>query len=447
MSDLKKQLLNGEKKIGVWGIGYIGISSMAYYARAGINCIGFDVSEQRVDDVNTKGESVPTLPNIKYWIAFDINKLIKKKLIYATHDYSELFADDIAVHLVTIPTEKDGKPYHEILKDVLAKIFGHYKKNKLAEPPLVIIESTLTPNAFEEVIFPLAKKIGVKIGKDVLMGSAPRRDWFVSPEFNLKTLPRVVGGTDKYTTNLMADVCGIISNKVYKASSHRVAAMVKSAENSNRHINILWAIQLSLAYPNDNIEEVLKLASTKWNIGRYHASFGTGGYCIPLSSQYVMNGADHPEKLTILKSAMETDLSQPKRVAQSIVDKGYKNIGIMGLAYTQDLKVSILSPTIGLVKEFKRLGVKVKVNDPLFSSTEIKDICGADSFQFPNGLKEFDAILIVAGHLEYKSIPQNELIANLKNCKFILDNMGDLKNVEFPERITYKEVGDANWLN
>jgi nucleotide sugar dehydrogenase len=442
--ELRQKLKSGEKRIAVWGVGYIGYSSMAYFAREGVGCIGFDVSQKRVDDVNTSGKCV--IPNIEYWLAFDVHPLVTSKRIFATTIWKELLADDVAVHLIAIPTEMNGKPFHEPLKDVLTKLFTEYKKFKPAEPPLIIIESTLTPNLVEEMIYPLAKKLGVSIGKDVLLGVAPRRDWFVSPDKTLKTLPRVVGGTDKYTTDLIAEVCGIISDTVLKATDHRHACIVKSVENAFRQLDITFANQLSLAYPHLNMVEILRLAGTKWNINTYHPSFGCGGYCIPLAPQYVLEGAKHPEKLTLLKESLATDFSQPQRVAKSLVDKGFKNIGILGLAYVGDIKVAVLSPTIAIAKELRKLGVNVKVQDPLFSAAEIKAQTEAETFEFPTGMKDFDAIVIVSTHMQYKSTPHLDILNNLGKCKFILDNMGIWKGVPLPESIEYHEAGDSNWL-
>ncbi|MBW2987972.1 nucleotide sugar dehydrogenase [Candidatus Woesearchaeota archaeon] len=444
-TELRKKLLSGEKKIGIWGLGYIGFSSMAYFAKEGVSCIGTDIIKERVDRINTVGKS--HLPNMDFWLGFDTLPLVKSKLMYATTDWKELICEDVAVHLVAIPTEREGKPYDDILVDVMTKLFTSYKKFKPAEPPLIIIESTLTPNRVDTLILPMAKKHGLRVGKDILLGVAPRRDWFVSPDKTLKTLPRVVGGTDPYTTDLIAEVLGIVSDTVLKATDHNHACIVKSIENAFRQVDITLANQFSLAYPHLNMTEILKLAGTKWNINTYHPSFGTGGYCIPLAPQYVLEGAKHPEVLTILKASLETDFSQPQRVAKSVAKRGFKNIGILGLAYTGDIKVAVLSPTIALVKEFKKLGIKVRVNDPLFTPDEIKEHTGAEAFEFPTGMNEFDAILIVAPHMQYKSIPYMEILDNLRKCKFILDNMGVWKHLPFEKHgIEYHEAGDAHWL-
>jgi nucleotide sugar dehydrogenase len=442
MSKLREQLQHGQKILGIWGLGYIGFSSMAYFAKAGIHCLGTDVHEQRVKDVNS---GKPEIPNLEYWIAFDTKQLAKAGLMKGTLDWKKLIDKDVAVHLVTIPTERDGKPYFEILKDVVTKLCG-YKNIKTDSPVLVIIESTMTPTSVDEVVIPLFEKNGLKVGRDIFLGVAPRRDWFVSPDKTMATLPRVVGGTTPETTELMADVLSLVCSTVLKAHDHKHAAIVKSIENAYRQVEITLANQLSLAYPDMDMVQILKLAGTKWNIGTYHPSFGTGGYCIPLAPQYVLEGAKHPEMLTILKASLETDFSQPRRVVDMIKKRGFKKVGILGLAYVGDLKVHTLSPAIGIAKELKKEKISVKVNDPLFEPEEIKQYTGADTFDFPEGMNEFDLIIMVSNHAQYKYTSHSDIKKNLRNCKMILDNMGFWKHIKFDDNIEYHEAGGACWL-
>jgi nucleotide sugar dehydrogenase len=440
--DLKEQLLRGEKIIGIWGLGYIGFSSMAYLARAGAACLGTDVFEQRVKDVNLgKAE----IPNLNYWIAFDTKLLAQSGLMKATTDWKQLIDPKVAVHFIAIPTEKDGKPFFDYLKDVISRLAG-FKNIKTEKPPLVIIESTLTPTAVDEIVIPHFAKHGLQVGKDILVGVAPRRDWFVSPDKTIETLPRVVGGTTPETTEMIADVASLVCKTVLKAKDHKHASIVKSIENAYRQVEITLANQLSLAYPDMDMAEVLKLAGTKWNMGTYHPSFGTGGYCIPLAPQYVLEGAKHPEELTILQASLKTDFSQPDRVVANLVKRGATNVGILGIAYAPDLKVHVLSPALSIVKGLKEAGIAVKVNDPYYADEEISKMLGVKTFAFPEGLHEFDAVLVAAGHMQYKYTNHTALISHLKNCKLLLDNLGALSNVRFPSSIEYHKSGDAGWL-
>jgi nucleotide sugar dehydrogenase len=440
---IKEQLLSGEKKIAVWGTGFIGFTTMANFAHNGVRCIGHDVDRKKVSEIN-RGE-IP-IDNLEYWLGFEINGLVKSGLMRATLDWHEMMSQDIAVHFVCVPTEKEGKPYDDILIDVTRKLskMDGVKKGK---PPLIIVESTLTPGRSDKVVLPIFKEAGKGVGSEVLYGVAPRRDWFVSPEKSLKRLPRVFGGTTKETTDMIKSVLSVVCDNLVPAPDHKHAEMVKSIENAYRHMDITLANQLSLAYPDVDMKEVLGLVGTKWNVETYHPSFGTGGYCIPLSSQYVLLGAKRPEYLTILRDTIESDKRQPEIVAENLAKRGIRKAGILGLAYKGDIKVSILSPTIRIAKKLIGMGVDVKVNDPYYSKAEIKRIVGVESFDFPSGLSEFDAVLIVADHQHYRFTPHNTILAALKKCRLVLDNTEIWHDIDFKSKgIEYHVVGDAGWL-
>ena len=441
--DLKHALLSGQRLVGVWGTGYIGYSTLVNFAANGVKCLGTDTSPSIVQAVN---EGKVPVANLEYWLGFDPKPLIDAGMISATTDWKELLKDEIAVHFIAIPTEKGDKPWDGALKDVTEKIAKIEAKRNSSL--LMIIESTLTPEKTDELVIPILESAGLRVGRDIHVGVAPRRDWFISPEKNLKTLPRVVGGTTPETTKLMTDVLSIVCDHLVPAVDHRHAEMVKSIENAYRHVEITLANQLSLAYPNVDMTEVLKLVGTKWNIGTYHPSFGTGGYCIPLSSQYLLSGTGHPERLSILKAAVDTDSELPVMVADALASRDAKKVGVLGLSYKGDLKVHILSPTLKIVSRLKGKGIEVKVHDPYYSHNEIRQIVGTETFAFPEGMKEFDAIVVVAGHRAYMAVPESTILKNLVNCKLVLDNVEEAwKRIDFSAAgIEYHAAGDRGWL-
>lgn len=443
MSEMRRQLLSGRYKVAVWGTGYIGFSTMANLAAAGVSCVGTDISDTMVNTIN---EGRIPVPNMEYWLGFDTKYLVDSKLIRATTNWKQVLTDNFPVHMISIPTEKGEKPWDGALQDVITKIASNYKS--LPRPTIVIIESTLTPNKTDTLVIPIFKKHGVEVGKDIMLGVAPRRDWFISPEKNLKTLPRIAAGTTPESTREIISILSIICDHLIPAPDHKHAEIVKSVENAFRHVEITLANQLSLAYPNLNITEVLRLVGTKWNVGTFHPSFGTGGYCIPLSSKYVLEGAEDPENLTILQDTIRSDEKLPVLLADRVVKNGFSNVGILGLSYKGDLKVHILSPTLRISKRLMELGVKVKVNDPYYTKDEIKKITGAENFQFPDGLSEFDCILIVAGHRAYKAISESQLKQHLTNCRLVIDNLEETwKEFDWESiGVKYLIAGGKNWL-
>ncbi len=444
MIDYREALVSGQKKVAVWGIGHIGYSTMCHFAERGVSVIGTDVDREKVDVIN-RGEN--PIFAMDYWLGFTPAYLFQGGVARATTDWSQLIDEDVLVHFICIPTERDGLPYLDILADVCRKI------TKLADlrmqpPPLVIIESTLTPNTADEFVIPIFESAGLTVGRDVLFGCAPRRDWFSTPESSLRTLARVIGGTDEATTKAMLDTLGIVCENLVVAPDHNHAEVVKSIENAYRHMDIALANQLALAYPHLDMRAVLELVGTKWNMETYFPSFGVGGYCIPLASHYVLQGAERPEFLTLLQATVATSEAQPGRVVDYLVRRGdVGHVGILGLSYTKNMKVWAQSPTVKIAPALRRHGIEVKVNDLHYTDDEIRRISGAEPFRFPDDLGEFDTVLVVAGHREYGAYPHTTILRALRDCRLVLDNAGLWREIDFRAHgIEYHVPGDRQWL-
>ncbi len=432
-------LLKSKKfKIAVWGTGYIGLSTMVYFAKKKIKCVGYDVDKDKIKKINSG-----TLPleDLKKWFGFDIKRLVKQNYLKATSNYKNLINEDFLIHFIAIPTERDGKPYYKPLMNVLDKISKIKKNNK--NPPIVIVESTLAPKVSDKKIIPFLKRKNLKVGENILLSIAPRRDWFIEGGKNLENLDRVYGSTDRKSTKVTKDVLSIVCKKLHAASTYKVSEMVKSIENAYRHMDITLANQLSLAFPKDNIREVLKLVGTKWNVEAFHPGIGAGGYCIPLSSRYILSQVKNRNKLSLLRETIKTDDGMGQSIANSIAKRGLKKIGVLGLSYKGDLKVSVLSKVIPLVKSLLRKKLKVKLFDPYFSKREIYDAVKIKTFNFPKDLTKFDCLIVSVDHKQFK-IPKKILEKYLKNCKLIIDHDGAWKKYNL--KYNYHLSGDHGWI-
>ena len=353
--------------------------------------------------------------------------------------------DEIICHFVCIPTEKNGEPFYKFFEEVLNNILKR-KDNKFNIKECVIIESTLMPNTFDNIVKKTLKKNNRKLN-DFHFAVAPRRDWFEDQTKTLETLERVFGTTDPNSNKLIHNILSVVTKKVHIASSYQEAELVKSIENCYRHVEITLANELSLAYPNKNIREVLKLVGTKWNMNTYYPGFGTGGYCIPLSSKYVRDGSKYPKKLKIVNETIKLDSKINDIIGESIVKKKIKNVLIFGLSYKSNLKVHILSPTIQLSRYLKKNSVSVTICDPLFSKKEINEILNVRSMQKVNSLDNFDAIIMMINHRIFKKFNLLKLIKNPK-LKLILDNANFFKGkINIDNKTKFIETGQSNWLN
>jgi len=432
-------LLKSKKfKIAVWGTGYIGLSTMVYFAKKKIKCVGYDINKDKIKKINSG-----TLPleDLKKWFGFDIKGLVKQNYLKATSNYKNLISEDFLVHFIAIPTERNGKPFYKPLINVLSNISNIKKDRKIT--PLVIVESTLAPKVSDKKIIPFLKKKKLIIGKNILLSIAPRRDWFIEGGKNLENLDRVYGSTDKESTKATKDVLSIVCKKLHVASSYKVSEMVKSVENAYRHMDITLANQLSLAFPKDNIREVLKLVGTKWNVEAFHPGIGAGGYCIPLSSRYILSQVKNINRLSLLRETIKTDDGMGKLIANSIVKRGLKTIGVLGLSYKGDLKVSVLSKVIPLIKHLTKKKLKVKLYDPYFSKKEIYEAAKVKVFNFPKDLPNFDCLIISVDHKQFK-ISKKILEKHTKNCKLIIDHDGAWKKYNLKNN--YHLSGDDGWL-
>ena len=436
---IKNNLLNKKSKIAVWGTGYIGFSTMVYFSKRGVCCKGYDIDKKKVKKIN---DQKLIIPELKKWFNFDIKKLVKNKTLSATNDYNDFLKSDYDVHFIAIPTEKNGKPYFKILFRTLSNISELIKNKK--KKTVIIIESTLTPKFTKKFILPYLEKLGLD-GNNYILGVAPRRDWFVANTKTIENLDRVIGSKNKKEGNIIKQILSIVCKKIHVAKNYSISEMVKSIENAYRHMEITLANQLSIAYKDYDMKEVLNLVGTKWNIGTFSPGFGTGGYCIPLSSQYVLREIKDKNKLTLLRETIKTDQNINILIAKSIIKKKYKSVAVLGLSYKGNLKVDILSPVIPFVKKLIKKKIKVNLYDPFYSSKEIKKITGLNSFKYPQDLKKFECIVLSVDHDFFRKDFFNTK-KFLNNSKFILDNMGIWKNFRMPKNIKYKVSGEENWI-
>ena len=281
------------------------------------------------------------------------------------------------------------------------------------------------------------------------MGVAPRRDWFHSPDKNLRNLARVYAGLAPDVTADMREVLSIVCDNLLAASSHLVAELVKSVENSLLHIPAVYATQLAHAYPHVNIGEVLSLASTHWRIGRYYPSLGTGGYCIPLSSQYVHMGAREPQHLTIIEAAVRSDTVEPGFIAGRVAALVRGDVGILGISYKGDLKVHALSPALPII-EYMRAepNLLVHVNDPYYTDDEIRAITQAQPFALEASFERFSALILVSDHKVYARVPLHRMLDEIRPGTIVIDNYGIWAKYATQLRahgVRYFKVGDAGW--
>lgn len=421
----------GRARACVWGLGYIGWSTVQALTASGVRTVGYDVQPARVRELRAT--------------------LALEGDVALTADRDATAADDINVHFIAVPTERDAAPYNDAIVDVMRSLTGLVasRRDRAAAlpPPLVIIESTLTPGTVEHVLLPLLAAAGLRADVDLLIALAPRRDWFLAEGYGLRNLDRVFGGVGDRSATVAGAVLSLLCDRLHRASDHAVGELVKCVENAFRHVSITLANQLTLAFPDVDMVEVLRLAGTKWNMGTYHPSFGTGGYCIPLASRYLLRGASRGHELSLLSAAVETDDRIRETVADAVSGRG--PVLILGLAYKGSIKVATLSPALAIAARLRKIGVAHGVHDPMYSEAEIDAATapGTAVTDLPAAVRDAATVLIVTDHSVFRHDRYINLLTAARDGNLlVLDNYGVLADVGWPAHVRYRRAGGAGWL-
>jgi nucleotide sugar dehydrogenase len=435
---LLRSLETRESSIAIWGAGAIGSSAAYYFAQAGFRCIAHDISTERVREI-AEGRFQSTAAHADGGGDFPVRPDLGVK---ATLRWRSLESESVAVHLVCVPTERAAEPSGAALADVIPNIAKVVRKTPPRQVlPILSIESTILPSWIDGIVIPALRAEGLTVGSDILVGAAPRRDWFNGADFTIKTLPRIVGGYDDLTTGLLAAFYATVCDTVQPAMDAEHAAFTKVIENVIRYEGITFGNRLSLAFPQYDMRHILRLASTKWNIPYYFPSLGVGGHCIPLAPQYLVEegGAENPY-LQSVRDSIEfnhgyLDSLYDRRLEGLLRDK--RSVGVLGLAYTPNAKMHKLSPAFSVLDTLRDTP-RLRLHDPYYTSDEIYDLCSVPELNFPDDLGDCDAIILVTAHSQYTHVPIEDLV---EPGAAIIDNTGVWTHRPFKESVEYYEVG------
>jgi nucleotide sugar dehydrogenase len=428
--------LRGQRaSIGVWGCGHIGASAMYHFAQRGIRCIGYDIDKTRVAEIR-QGRFLATD------IVPEGRLEAERTPVTATTNWREMKDHAVAVHIIAVPTERGAEPSSAVLEDVMPPICEVIRAADLhGVTPAIIVESTIQPTWIDTVILPLLHASALQPGRDVLVGAAPRRDWFSGGEHTLETLPRIVGGDDPETTEFLMGLYSLVCSEVVPARDTYHAAFTKVIENLLRFQGLALANSLSLAFPDYDMTHVLKLASTKWNIPLYHPSMGIGGHCIPLAPRYALaeGGADNAYLAPVREAVAFNDgyFSRLYTVRLRELLEQCRSIAVLGLAYTADAKMHKLSPALDALHTLKDTP-RLRLHDPYYSPEEIEGISGFQALSFPDDLADCDGVLLVTPHSAYLQTPVEDVI---RAGTVIVDNFGAWRDRGFAPGVRYHEVG------
>lgn len=420
-------------RVGIIGLGYVGLPLAVALNRQGFRVIGVDIDKLRVNRIN-RGESFiddVDSENIAYYV--------KRKMLMATTDYKELKNTEIIIICVPTPVNKNKEPDLTPIIDSTNNIAKILHKGQL-----IILKSTTFPETTEKVVLPILAHTNLKVGKDFYLSFCPERVDPGNKRFGIVNTPAVVGGITKVCTNLTVLFYQQFVEKVIPVSSARTAEMTKLLENTFRNVNIALVnefAQLCERMGNINIWEVIEAAKSKpFGFMPFYPGPGVGGHCIPVDPYYLSYKAREYDFHTVfIELSARINEEMPYFVVNKTIEELSKTgvcpakakILLLGMAFKRDISDLRDSPAIKVYQIIESKVLEVKYNDPyvpyfILNGKKIRSV----RLDFRK-LKEFDAIVILTDHSQY----DYENIS--RHAKLIIDTRNAIKS----ERRNIKKLG------
>ena len=413
LSTYLKKIENKEYKVGIIGLGYVGLPLMWTFHEQGMPVIGFDVDQRKVDHVNQG------TPYIKHLGQEMMGKLAGSDLCEATSDFARMPEADALLMCVPTPLDHHREPDMSYVVATTQTISKHLRKGQL-----VILESTTWPGTTEELMIPiLEKNSGLVAGEDFYVAYSPEREDPGNADFNTAKIPKVVGGHGEDALKLATALYDTAIVQTVPVSNCKTAEAVKLTENIFRSVNIALVNELKVVYHDMGIDvhEVLEAASTKpFGFMKFTPGPGLGGHCIPIDPFYLTWKAREVERYTrFIELAGEINTSMPRYVVDqtaSALNQHKKSLNgskvlLIGLAYKPDVDDDRESPTYKLMDYFATVGSEVDYYDPYVPAVpktrEHAQWEGKKSIEWTKEMiSSYDAVVISTDH---KSIDYAEL--------------------------------------
>ena len=362
--ELKNLIAEKRARIGVIGLGYVGLPLIIEFALKGFPTVGFEVDTKKIETLNAGVSHIVDVPSE------NVQKALDEEKFTATTDFSQLKDCDVIIICVPTPLRKTKDPD---MSYILAA--GEEIKRYARRGQLVILESTTYPGTTDEVLQPMIEAAGLKLDEDFLLAFSPERVDPGNPQFQTHNITKVVGGVGKDSTEVAAFLYSQIVGDVHAVSSARVAEACKLWENTFRAINIGMANEMAKVCNALNIDtwEVVRAAATKpFGFMPFYPGPGIGGHCIPLDPHYLSwKARQHGFDSQFITLAEQINSGMPKYVSGLVRDalndqeksiKGSK-ILILGVAYKKDIDDMRESPALSVIDLLRSRGAEVVYHD------------------------------------------------------------------------------------
>jgi len=426
MKVLKDKISSKKASIAIVGAGYVGLPLAMLFCSKNYKVSVFDIDSKRINLLKAGKSYVEDVPSK------DLKKYLSKNF-QATTSASILSESDIIIICVPTPLSKTGEPDISYISKSVKTIQTQLKKSQL-----VILESTTYPGTTREVVLPELKKSGLKLDKDFYLAFSSERVDPLNKKYQLKDIPKVVGGVSEKSTKIAADLYRKVFKSVIKVSSSEVAEMSKLLENTFRSVNIGLINQVNKMCHKLKIDvwDVINAAKTKpFGFMPFYPGPGLGGHCLPTDPKFLSWKAKVAgyKAYNIIDLAHEINRSMPAYVVSkldSLLKSKKKKINsskilIVGVSYKKNIGDTRESPAINIISTLIRKKAKVDYFDPHVDSIKIgqKIIQGLKKINKAN-ISKYDCVIIVTDHsnLNYKMIVQE--------AKLVFDTRNALRNLK-----------------
>lgn len=416
-----------EIRVGVVGLGYVGLPLAVEKAKAGFKTTGFDVQAAKVDMVNAGHNYIGDV------VQEDLAMLVKDGMLKATSDFSFIKDCDFIAICVPTPLDRHQQPDISFVRDSSIAISKHLKKNTM-----VVLESTTYPGTTEELVKPILEDgSGLKCGEDFYLGFSPER---VDPGnliYKTKNTPKVVGAIGADATECIAAMYrAVLSSEITVVSSPAVAEMEKILENTYRNINIGLVNELAKLCHEMKISiwEVIDAAKTKpYGFQAFYPGPGLGGHCIPLDPYYLSwKAREYGFHTSMIESSMMINDSMPEYTVEragKVLNRFKKSLNgskvlVLGVAYKQDIDDYRESPALRVIEELEKTGANVSYFDPYIPSYKHNGtVHNGIPALTAEVLEDCDLVMVTCAHsnVDYDFVQQH--------AKAIFDTKNVMKNV------------------
>ena len=413
-------------RVGIVGLGYVGLPLAVEFARAGFTVTGIDVSGDKTRSVNRGDSYVGDIANST------LGPLVESGKLRATTDFSAVLELDTINICVPTPLRKTKDPDMSFIVSSCEEIARHFHAGML-----VILESTTYPGTTDELILPMLTKTGLEVGKDFFLCFSPERVDPGNPKYQTRNIPKVVGGTTAACTEMGRAFYAQALEHVVPVSSTQVAEMVKLLENTFRMINIGLANEIALMCDRMriNVWEVIDAAATKpFGYMPFYPGPGLGGHCIPIDPFYLSwktkqagIEARFIELAGYINGQMPHFVVDKVQNALNEASKPVKGsrVHVMGVAYKRDIEDLRESPALDVLLLLERRGARLSYSDPHVPAVKLDGMRLEAEPETAAG--EADCVVIVTDHTAF------DYAGLLERSKLIVDTRNALKGMSSPK--------------